>query len=239
MRPRLIMILAALCVLSGLVFPFTASNYFYSTETDVTVTSEDFELNGTDYSLVYFDGDPTFLLKDGEIVTNRTELETKVYDYYIMEFYPSEEDVNELRNLTLEYNLSRNDGYDWKGKEESICREIMFTDKRIEMYIDGEMQKLWCHDEESCDLNAKLLFQAYHDYTGWSSYDQAREPLEEYAYASYGTDFIIENITNKLDGMNEDNVVEVMQYIDDSVPTLVDYAEDIESTIFRTPRMDD
>ena len=239
MRPRLIMVLAALCVLSGLVFPFTASNYFYGTETDVTVTSEDFTMDGDDYSLIYFDGEPTFLLKDGEIVTDKTALETKVYDYYIHEYYPSEEEVNKLKNLTLEYNRSRNDGYDWKNKEEGICREIMFTDQRIDMYIDGEMQKLWCHDEASCELNALLLFQAYHDYTGWGSYEQALVPLEEFAYASYGTDFILANISNKLDNMSEDNVVEVMEYIDDSIPQLVDYAEDIESTIFRTPRMDD
>lgn len=239
MRPRLYLVLTIVFLLSGLVFPFTASNYFYGSEEDVTVTSEDFTVEGTDYSIIYFDGEPTFLVEDGEVVENTDEIASTIYDYYIMTYYPSDEDVNELKNLILEYNISRNDGYDWKNKEEYICREIMFTDKRIEMYIDGELEKLWCHDDASCDLNAKLLFQAYHEYTGWNSYESALEPLESFSYASYGTDFILENISTKLDNMDEDTVVGTIEYIQESVPTLRDYANDIESNIFRTPRMDD
>ncbi len=239
MRPRLNLMLSIALLLSGLVFPFTASDYFFGSESDVTVTSDDFTIDGSDYSIIYFDGEATFLLKDGKVVENTDEIASAIYDYYIMNFYPSDDDINELINLTLEYNISRNDGYDWKNKEEYTCREIMFTDKRIDMYIDGEMQKLWCHDEESCDLNAKLLFQAYHDYTGWSSYEHAREPLEQFAYASYGNDAILGNISEKLNNMNEETVVETIEYIQESIPILEGYAEDIESTTFRTPRMDD
>ena len=239
MRPKAYTILLLFCLLSGLVFPFTASNYFYGSEDEVTVTSEDFTLAGDDYSIIYFDGEPTFLLKNGQVVENQSGISQPIYDHYITNYYPSEEEISELRGLVLAYNVSRNDGYDFKEKEEYICRGILFTDKRIDMYIDGKMQKLWCHDNASCDLNAKLLFQAYHEYTGWNSFEPALIPLEAFSYASYGTDFILENMTYKLDNMDEDSVVETLTYIEDSVPTLRDYLEDIEGTIFRLPRMDD
>lgn len=235
MRPHWNAFLAVLFLLCGLAFPITYSDYFYSTETDVTVTTEDFTFDGSDYSIVYFDGEPTFLVKDDEIVDDPSAISDAIYNYYIENYYPSEEDIAELKSLVDDYNASRNDGYDWKNQEEFACRGVLLTDKRIEMY--GEL--LWCHDEESCEINAKLLYQAYHEYTGWNSFDDARVPLKEFAYASYGTDDILVNMSEGLDTMDENTVVDTLQYIEDSIPTLRDYIEDIEGTIFRMPRMDD
>ncbi len=235
MRPRMYAVLLIFFLLPGIVFSFTPSKYIYGSEGNVTVTYEDFILNSTNYSLVYFDGTETFLLKEGEPLNDSSEISQILYDYYKEKYYPTDEEIEELRLLIERYNASRNDGYDWKNKEEYACRVVLFTDGRIEMY--GE--PLWCHDDESCDINAKLLYQAYHEAVGWRSYEVALQPLKDFSYASFGTDAILANITEKLDSLDPGSAVNAFDYISESIPTLRDYLEDIESTIYRTPRLND
>ncbi len=235
MRPGIYTVLLLFFLLSGVVFSFTASDYFYSSEEDVTVTRENFTLNGTEYEILFFDGEETFLLKNGEPVNDSEEISQALHDYYMEKYYPSEEEIQEVRDLVAGFNASRNDGYDWKNKEEYVCREILFTDKRVMM--DGE--PVWCHDDDSCYRNALLLYSAYSQGMGWGSYDVVLQPLKDFSYASYGLDFIIENMTTKLDAVDEGDVVETFDYIDESIPTMKDYVDDIEATIFRTPRRDD
>jgi len=197
-------------------------------------------LNGNDYSIVYFNGQETFLLKDGEIVNDSSEISDTVYSYYMQQYYPSDEELNQTYTYIDQYNKSRNDGYGvYKNKEEYICRGVIFTDKRIDIYIDGEQQKLWCHDDASCEMNAMLLFQYGNDYFGWGSPDVILQPIKDFSYASYGTDDILNNFTYKLDNLEPDTLVETITYMKNKIPTLIDYAADIEGTIFRTPRFDD
>jgi len=237
MRPHAIFfVLMILSVVSA----FTPSHYFYADETDVTVSYKNFSLNGDDYSIVYFDGDETFLLKDGEIVNDSEEISDVVYSYYIKEYYPSDEELNQTYAYIKQYNKSRNDGYgSYKNQEEYICRMSIFTDKRIDVYIDGEKQKLWCHDDASCEMNAMFLYQYGHDYFGWGSPDVVLEPIREFSYASWGTEAILNNYTYKLDNLESDTLVDTITYIKENIPTLIEYAEDMENTIFRTPRYDD
>jgi len=235
MRLNFIVVLGVVFLLSGIVFPFAASNYFYATEGNVTVTSEDFTSNGTSYSIIYFNGAPTFLLKNGNIVNDSSEISTVVYNYYAERYYPTQQELNELSELIKKYNESRNNGYDWKNMEEYKCREVLFTDKRVD--INGE--KLWCHDDASCDMNAKLLYQAYSDALGLGSYQPLLEPLKQFSYASYGTDSILQNISRMLENADRSTIVETVDYIKTSIPTLRRYANDIESTVFRTPRLND
>ncbi len=237
MRPNFVVILGVILLLTGIVFPFVASNYFYATEGTgtVTVTSEDFTSNGTSYSIIYFNGAPTFLLKNGNIVNDSSEISAVIYNYYSERYYPTQQELNELNDLIRKYNESRNNGYDWKNMEEYKCREVLFTDKRVD--VNGE--KLWCHDDASCDMNAKLLYQAYSEALGIGSYQPLLAPLKQFSYASYGTDSILQNISEKLGNANRDTIVEAIEYLKTSIPTLRTYANDIESTIFRTPRLND
>ena len=237
MRPHAIIFVL---MLLGVASAFTPSNYFYADETDVTVSYTNFTINGNDYSIVYFDGQETFLLKDGEIVNDSDEISDTVYSYYMQQYYPSDEELNQTYTYIDQYNKSRNDGYGvYKNKEEYICRGVIFTDKRIDIYIDGEQQKLWCHDDASCEMNAMLLFQYGNDYFGWGSPDVILQPIKDFSYASYGTDDILNNFTYKLDNLEPDTLVDTITYMKNKIPTLIDYAADIESTIFRTPRFDD
>jgi len=234
MRPNPYTLLALFFLLSGAVFAFMPSDYFYPDET-VTVTREAFVYDGDDYELLYFNGEETFLLKDSEPIDDSDEIRQVLYAYYREKYYPSEADLAEIRALVEEFNTSRNNGYDFKKKEEYSCREVIFTDKRI--IINNE--PVWCHDDESCMNNALLLYSAYGQGMGWGSYTVILQPLKDFSYASYGIDFILQNITYKLDTLEDQDAVDVFEYIDDSIPKLEDYVEDIEATVFRTPRLND
>jgi len=237
MRPHAIFFVL---MLLGVSSAFNPSDYYYADETDVSVSYTNFSLNGNAYSIVYFDGKETFLLRDGAIVNDSNEISNAVFGYYIEEYYPSEEELAEIRSYIDQFNASRNNGYGvYKNKEEYICRTAIFTDKRIDVFIDGEKQKLWCHDDASCEMNAMFLFQYGNEYFGWGTYEILIQPLKDFSYASYGIDDILNNYTYKLDNLNENSLVDTITYIKNKIPTLVEYSGDIESTIFRTPRFDD
>ncbi len=225
-----------LLLLASLAFPFDVAEYFYSTEKDVTVAYNDFTLDGTKYSIVSLNGAETFLLKENEPLTEESEIEDALYSYYIQMHYPSEEEIDELKNLTKQFNDSRNDGHDWKNKEEYLCRdEILFANGKIT--ISGEPVR--CVDEESCQQNALLLFAAYGEGLGLGSAEPLYEALLDFAPSSFAMDDILNNYAEKLENLSEDSVVETIDYITSTTDELEDYSDDIESTIFRTPRLDD
>ncbi|MEM4330290.1 MAG: hypothetical protein QXY64_03965, partial [Candidatus Bilamarchaeaceae archaeon] len=159
-------------VLIGFVFSFSVSDYFYNGEDTNSVIYKNFTRASDDYSIVYINNSETFLLKKGEILRNKEEIEEVLEWYYKKEFYPSDSDISQIKELIATYDKSRNDGYEtYKNQEEYACRQALFTDKKIEISINNTPQKLWCHDDESCKINAMLLYSYGHEQFHWSSYE--------------------------------------------------------------------
>jgi len=141
--------LVCLLLLVGLVTAFNVTDYLYPTEGNVTVSYDNFTLDGDNYSIVALAGEHAFLLKEDEPVTNQSEIESVIYSYYLKMYYPSEEDIQELKDLVERFNDSRNDGYDWPNKEEYLCRDdILLSNGKITSF--GET--LVCRDDESLSL---------------------------------------------------------------------------------------
>ncbi|MEM4208400.1 MAG: hypothetical protein QW153_02330 [Candidatus Bilamarchaeaceae archaeon] len=227
-------------VLIGFVFSFSVSDYFYNGEDTNSVIYKNFTRASDDYSIVYINNSETFLLKKGEILRNKEEIEEVLEWYYKKEFYPSDSDISQIKELIATYDKSRNDGYEtYKKQEEYACRQALFTDKKIEIYINNTPQKLWCHDDESCKINAMLLYSYGHEQFHWSSYEILIQPLKDFSYSSYGTDEIIMNYNKRLENLTKDNVVDTLAYMKSTIPVLKDYADKIESSIFRYPKIND
>ena len=206
---------------------FDATDYFYSSESDVTVSYTNFTLNGSDYSIVSFNGQETFLLKDDEVVTTQSEIDDTLYSYFVKMHYPSDEEIDELYDLIEQFNESRNDGYNWKNKEEYLCRdEILFSNGKIS--ISGE--PVTCVDEESCERNALLLYAAYGEGLGLGSAEPLKEALLEFSPSSFAMDDILEDYVDKLDNLGEDSLVDTIDYIGSNIDDLRDYSEDVETT---------
>ncbi len=225
-----------LLLLVSLVSAFDATQYLYPTEEDVTISYTNFTIAKDTYSIVSIEGEETFLLKKGEPMSDKKKIEEVLYAYYSDKYYPTDEEIEELRDLIRQFNESRNDGYDWKNKEEYLCRnEILFANGKITM--NGKPVK--CIDEESCEQNAMLLFAAYGDGLGLGSVEPLYDAIYEFAPASFAMDWLLGNYTQMLNNLTEDNIVETIDYIKDTADDLKKYSETVEKTIFRTPRLDD
>ena len=114
--------MAFLLLLISLSLAFDATQYFYPTEEDVNVYYTNFSLNGYDYAIVTFNGQDTFLLKDDVPVSNEQEIKDTISQYYLEQFYPTDEELDTVRGLIDSYNESRNNGQKFKGKEEYVCK---------------------------------------------------------------------------------------------------------------------
>lgn len=229
MRP-LIPIL--LLFLASFTFAFDVEDYLYYNEDITTVTEENFTLNGVDYLLIKINGDEIFLLKGNKVLNSSENVTPVVRAYYKSLYYPTDEELVGVDDLLLSYNTSRNDGEGiYPGKEEASCRYVLFLDGHID--IGGQVVQ--CIDDESCALNARLVFQAYGGASAFGTYDTVLGPLKAYAYATQETEQIMQESFLKFNNINEDNAHEVLQYIKDSIPTLRIDKTTVETSFFRTP----
>ncbi|MEW6723281.1 MAG: hypothetical protein AB1324_08510, partial [Candidatus Micrarchaeota archaeon] len=228
---------ALLVLLAGFALAqFNISSYLYQGENLSMVEYENFTINGTSYSLVSIGGTESFLLKNGEPVTNQTAMESVMYSYYVKTYYPSEDDLDELRELVEKFNASRNDGYDFKNKEEYVCRDdILFSNGKIN--ISGELVR--CTDNETCTRNALLMYAVYGDALGLGSASVIVQPLMDFTPASLRMDELINSYRDGLDNLTDENMAETLQHIADTSGELRPLSLKIESTVFRTPRLND
>ncbi|HSB47007.1 MAG TPA: hypothetical protein VLD37_03265, partial [Candidatus Bilamarchaeum sp.] len=131
---------------------------------------------------------------------------------------------------------SRNDGYDFKKKEEYICRDdILLSNGKIT--VSGKPVR--CTDNQSCTNNALLLFSVYGEGLNLGSPAILVQPLIDFTPSSLEMDSLLGNYTQKLAAANESNIAETMNYIKTTSPKLKNLSLKIESTIFRTPRLND
>jgi hypothetical protein len=229
-------VVAALLLLIGLFSAFDLADYLYPEEANANVTYLNFTSGGNAFSIIKLDGVETFLLKDGEPVNNRSEIESIIYTYYVRAYYPNETSISGLRELIKRFNDSRNDGYDFKNKEEYVCRDdILLSNGKIT--VSGKPVR--CLDNASCLNNAMLLFSVYGQGLGLGSPTVIIGPLTNFTPSSIAMDSLLANYTAKLDAMNDSNVAETISYIRDTAPNLKNWSMAVETTLFRTPRLND
>ncbi len=227
---------AALLVLIGLLSAFNLTDYLLPEEQNATVSYTNFTMNGTAYSIVQLDGQDTFLLKNGEPMSNQTRINSVLYSYYMRSYYPNSTEISGLESAIKKFNDSRNDGYDFKGKEEYVCRDdVLLSNGKVT--VSG--QPVRCIDNETCQKNALLLFSAYGQGLGLGSPSAFIEPLTTFTPYSLKIDWLLGNYSEKLKTLNESNVAQVMEYIKNTSGELKNLSLQIEDTVFRTPRLND
>jgi hypothetical protein len=229
-------ILSVMCMLSGVLFAFDLSPYFYASEKNVTVSYANFTLGGDNYSIVKFNGVDTFLLMNDEPLRNQSDIEPVLQSYYTQMYYPTEDELGNLTALVKKFNDSRNDGYDFKNKEEYICRnDVLLSNGKIKV---GNTSMV-CRDNASCTKIALLLYAAYGEGLNLGTASVLVQPLMDFTISILEMDDILSNYSARLGNMSQDTVSETMDYIKNTAPTLKADSLKIEATIFRTPRLND
>ncbi len=124
-----------LLLLAGLVSALNLSPYFLAGETAASVAYTNFTVGSNNYSIVDINSVSAFVLKNQAILTDRAELDSALYSYYTKIYYPTESEIADLRASILQFNNSRNDGYDFKNKEEYVCRnDVLLSNGKITVF---------------------------------------------------------------------------------------------------------
>ncbi len=227
---------ACLLLLAAVSAAFNVSDYLYPQEQNASITYTNFSSGNSSYSIVNINGSYAFLLQDGSPVTNQSQLDSVLYTYFVQQYSPSQGDVQNLLSTIQTFNLSRNDGYDFKGKEEYTCRDdVLLSTGKIT--VNG--QPVICRDNASCSQNALLLYSIYKDGLNLGSADQLVQPLMDFTPISLRMDDLLNNYTVMLNSLNQTNMGATLDYISSTSGELKPDAIKIEHTIFRTPRLND
>lgn len=234
--PLMTVLIVFLSVFS-VTFAFQMTDYLYSGEHITTVTYENFTLSGSSYSLVKVGATESFILKDGNPLTNETDVTSVLKAYYKSKYYPTSTQIEEIKGLIDSYNSSRNDGGRWKGKEQQACRDVLLVSGIIKYYG----KPLLCSetDMKACNLTAQMLYYSAPYAEGIRQtmpYPLMYDALINFTLA----DNKIADILNKtfwyVDNLNDENSVEAFSYIKDSIPTIKAKEKVVEETIFRMPK---
>ncbi len=210
--------------------------YLYGNETIDSVDNESFTYLSDSYEIFSLNGEEILLLKNGEVVENDSVIENVVYNYFLDEYYPSQEDAAEIRRLLDKYNESRNNGHKFPGNEEETCLGQIFINGRVET-SGTPIRCRYEEDDELCRKAAMLMYQYLSSVSGappTASYLDLYEPIKEFGFASHEADVVLETIDEKFDEAEEDRgkMYDALEYAHNSIPTLENHVEVIENSMF-------
>lgn len=235
MRPLFLFL--AVLLLASYVTSFSPETYLYSNENTASISYENFTVNSVQYSLVKIGSKDTFLIKGDVLLTNQSQINPILKQYYTDKFYPSDAEVQQLVDYIVSYNDSRNDGGRFRGKEEQTCSEILLLDGKVK--YRGE--PLYCDSDTNCDRLGQVFYTApYTEGIRRSiSYEDALKYLKGFAGATYSNDEMMSRDFSLISNLNADNINSSLAQIRSDIPVLKENKAYIESSIFRTPRQGD
>ncbi len=232
--PVCVVLLVLLAV--GASMSFEPKNYLYANESGATITNANFQQGGANYTIVSINGNAAFLLQNGQPLQDQATMTRVLGNYYTQTYYPTAAEIRQLNDYLLAYNRSKNAGtVNTPGEGDDNCRDALFIDGRI---MNGNTPVV-CVDDASCTIAASYLFEYGSVAFGWGSPSQILDPLENYSYASYGSEKLMNQDFAALATLNASNVYQNLQSIQSSIPTLRGYEYDMKSSPFRSPDLND
>ncbi len=219
MRPT--KMLLSMLLLASILSAFTVDNYLYQGE---EITSEEtFIIHGVHYKLIFVDEEPVFLLRDGELATDRAEIETALVEHYTTIYYPSGEELQELEDAFRAYDDSRENGDWYKDVEEEECRMSLF------------LHAFPCTNETDCVLTSYVICEEYGDYVGCMDPADIRDDIEQFAFASNGMEEHTGRIYALIGNISPSTIHQSLAEIQSMIPDMQGYEEDMETSRFRLP----
>ncbi len=229
-------LLISILLVSVFFSAFNPSEFLYADETSASISYENFTRLGSQYSLVKISGQPTFLLSNGTLINDSNLIDSIITPYYREQYYLTDSEIEELRNLISLYNISRNDGDIFRDKEEYVCREGLFLNG-----ITYGNEKVTCATEDGCKKLSMIIYNA--PFAEGIRRNFAIETfvgfMMDFSSATFGNDELLSADYQLLLDLSPSNAHTSLQTIKSSIPTINANSVSIESSIFRTPRRND
>lgn len=229
-------LLISIFLVSMLFSAFNPSEFLYADESPASIVYENFTHLGSQYSIVKISGQPVFLLSNGTLINDSAIIDSIITPYYREQYYLTDSELEELRNLISLYNISRNDGTIFRDKEEYVCREGLFLNG-----ITYGNERVTCATEEGCKKLSMIIYNA--PFAEGIRRNFAIETfvgfMMEFSSATFGNDALLVQDYQLLLDLSPSNARTSIQAIKESIPSINENSATIESSIFRTPRRND
>lgn len=225
-----------LMVILGLAASFNATGYILPSEANAPVSYTNFTLGSDQYSIVSVNNADAMLLHGDQLVINQSDIKSVLATYYSTYFYPSQDDLNALTNAIQAYNVSRNNGVNFKNQEEYACRSVLFIDGRVQ-YDDQPVVCRNQNDSAMCTIASELMYEYLANAAGSAPVDQPSDllqPIENFGFASYGTDVILGNDMSMLQAAESDptQMASALSHVSGTMGNLSAYKGQLEGTMF-------
>ena len=195
---RLVYLLAGIALLLCISFAqFDVSPYLYAGEQSSSVNYTTFQsANGT-ATLVLISGQETFLLVNGQMLTDKAQISSVLGAYYTANFYPSAAQLSQLQSYAQAFNASRNYATEFGPAEETCLRTTGLLDKPCsDLTSCMQTASLVCYLSEASGCEADVLAPTI------LSYKQSTDKLSdayskfEAAYGSIGPSTLASSLSS-------------------------------------------
>ncbi len=239
MKPTILLFgLIGALLLTGLISAeaFNMNEYLFEDENIEDIAYIDVAIDNENYTMVYIKDDPIFILKNGELVIEPEEVENLACDCWETLYYPSEEEIEELKEYIEDFNAGRHGEVQYKAPPLHFSDAEGYCDKATYMTQEVFEGHTGCIGEEECVQLANLfcnMIDPTHQ-MGCDPY-MLGEGFTQYSDGKIGMDKYYGETIELFDGLNSFNIVERLDTYESNLENLEDVGEDLVNNILRLP----
>ena len=239
MKPTILLFgLFGALLLTGLASAevFDINEYLFEDESIEDIEYTNISIDGENYSLLYIGNDPIFILEDGILVENQTQVEQLAGDCWKELYYPSEEEINELKGYIEDYNAGRHGEVQYKAPAIHFSDAEGYCDKATYMTQEVFEGHKGCIGEEECIQLANLfcnMIDPMH-MMGCNPYVLGIG-FTQYSDGKHAMDKNYKKTIELFDGLDSSNIAERLDLYEENLDDLENAGEDLVFNSLRLP----
>lgn len=149
---RLVLLVLLAIAMAGVASSFDARAYLYDGENESMITTSDFSVGGVAYTIVSYNKVETFLLSDGQVISDAQTISGVIRNYQNNVLMPTKEEWAKIKSQVLSFNASRN--YKTRfGPAEQVCLDALL----VSMYPCDTLSKCTTTATMICAIDPSVL----------------------------------------------------------------------------------
>ncbi|MFA5382863.1 MAG: hypothetical protein WC356_06860 [Candidatus Micrarchaeia archaeon] len=215
---------------------FNINEYLFDDESIDNVNYVDVEIDNENYTMVYIGDNPIFILKDGELVEDKILVESLACDCWEKLYYPSEEEINELKGYIEDYNAGRHGEVQYKAPPLHFSDAEGYCDKATYMNQEVFEGHMGCIGEEECVQLANLFCNMI-DPTHQMGCDPyvLGDGFTQYSEGKYGMNKYYGETIELFNDLDSSNIAERLDIYEEKLADLKNAGEDLVYNDLRLP----